>query len=80
MCTYTQREYSCGHFRWIATAHCSQFKWNVPQLLSKCDPDITGFQDRDFICGECKWRLEPLKHAYSSRLAWSLADFVALGK
>ncbi|KAL2121893.1 hypothetical protein VTJ04DRAFT_2348 [Mycothermus thermophilus] len=47
MCTYTQREYSCGHFRWIATAHCSQFSWNDPQQLrSKCEPDITEFEDR----------------------------------
>ncbi|KAK3337475.1 hypothetical protein B0T19DRAFT_74598 [Cercophora scortea] len=55
MCDFTQREYSCGHLRWLASKHCSEFKVK----RKRCPPNITDFEERpNDICGECK----PKKH------------------
>ncbi|GAB1311959.1 ShKT domain-containing protein [Madurella fahalii] len=63
MCEYTQREYSCGHFR--------QYKSNE----TRCSrlPDITAFKDRDMICGECRAQQNPLQWALVFRRRLSAA-------
>ncbi|KAK3939755.1 hypothetical protein QBC46DRAFT_342250 [Diplogelasinospora grovesii] len=46
MCEYLQREYACGHFRWISTAWCIAY-----MRRKKCEP----YLDREVeVCGECK--------------------------
>ncbi|KAH6618123.1 hypothetical protein B0J18DRAFT_436541 [Chaetomium sp. MPI-SDFR-AT-0129] len=56
MCNYTQREYSCGHFRWIASLWCAKYR----NTHARCTPNITHFEDRpDEVCGECKSKETP---------------------
>ncbi|KAK0725702.1 hypothetical protein B0H67DRAFT_482377, partial [Lasiosphaeris hirsuta] len=50
-CHCDQREYSCGHFKWLATEHCPEYR---ERQNKKCPPNITAFEDRTDICGECK--------------------------
>ncbi|KAK4040693.1 hypothetical protein C8A01DRAFT_15468, partial [Parachaetomium inaequale] len=41
-----QREFSCGHFRWLATKHCAKYKHKTGGTKSPCLPDITAFEER----------------------------------
>ncbi|KAM7190857.1 hypothetical protein V8F20_009541 [Naviculisporaceae sp. PSN 640] len=51
MCDYTQREYSCGHFRWIASKWCRDYTITH----KRCQPNVTSFEYRgEEQCGECK--------------------------
>lgn len=43
MCDYTQREYECGHFRWIASKWCKDYTITH----KRCQPNITHFEYRD---------------------------------
>ena len=48
MCDYTQREYSCGHFRWIASQWCLEY------IIThkRCQPNVTHFEYRaEELCG-----------------------------
>ncbi|AEO54983.1 hypothetical protein MYCTH_2123911 [Thermothelomyces thermophilus ATCC 42464] len=45
MCDYKQREFSCGHFRWLATKHCAMYKRKTG-AKSRCLPEITAFEER----------------------------------
>lgn len=48
MCEFTQREYSCGHFKFIAARWCNLYK----RTHRRCQPDIAHFEYRaDEICG-----------------------------
>lgn len=40
MCDYTQREYSCGHFRWIASKWCRDYT----MTHKRCEPNVTHFE------------------------------------
>lgn len=42
MCDYTQREYSCGHFRWIASKWCRDYTITH----KRCQPNVTHFEYR----------------------------------
>ncbi len=49
MCDYTQREYSCGHFRWIASKWCREYT----TTHKRCQPNVTHFEYRaEELCGE----------------------------
>ncbi|KAK0738029.1 hypothetical protein B0T18DRAFT_440926 [Schizothecium vesticola] len=51
MCDYTQREYSCGHFRWIASKWCRDYT----MTHKRCEPNVTHFEFKSKEpCGECK--------------------------
>ncbi|EFW99004.1 hypothetical protein CMQ_4856 [Grosmannia clavigera kw1407] len=51
MCEFTQREYSCGHFKFIAARWCNLYK----RTHRRCQPDITHFEYRaNEICGQCR--------------------------
>ncbi|ERT03421.1 uncharacterized protein SPSK_09825 [Sporothrix schenckii 1099-18] len=51
MCEFTQREYSCGHFKFIAARWCNLYK----RTHRRCQPDIAHFEYRaDEICGQCR--------------------------
>ncbi|KAK0612402.1 hypothetical protein B0T17DRAFT_499489 [Bombardia bombarda] len=55
MCEYTQREYDCGHFRWVASKWCK-----VYSATSRCNQrEITSFQKKLQECGECRTRRQP---------------------
>ncbi|KAK3336982.1 hypothetical protein B0T19DRAFT_349083, partial [Cercophora scortea] len=45
-----QREYSCGHFRWVASKWCREYAITH----KRCQPNVTDFEDRAEVCGECK--------------------------
>lgn len=48
MCDYTQREYSCGHFRWIASKWCRDYTITH----KRCQPNVTHFEYRaEELCG-----------------------------
>ena len=48
MCDYTQREYSCGHFRWIASKWCREYT----TTHKRCQPNVTHFEYRaEELCG-----------------------------
>jgi len=59
-----QREYSCGHFIWLASAHCPEYKKAVrsgSRRASKRCPrlEITDFESRPHdICGDCKPKVQ----------------------
>jgi len=49
MCDYTQREYSCGHFRWIASKWCRDYTITH----KRCQPNVTHFEYRaEELCGK----------------------------
>ncbi|KAB5511402.1 hypothetical protein GE09DRAFT_1015044 [Coniochaeta sp. 2T2.1] len=51
MCDFTQREYSCGHFRWIASHWCRDYTLTH----KRSQPNVNRFENRnDELCGECK--------------------------
>ncbi|CAK7202886.1 hypothetical protein SEUCBS139899_005613 [Sporothrix eucalyptigena] len=51
MCEFTQREYSCGHFKFIAARWCNLYK----RTHRRCPPEIAHFEFRaDEICGQCR--------------------------
>ncbi|KAK3500968.1 hypothetical protein B0T13DRAFT_466933 [Neurospora crassa] len=51
MCNYIQREYSCGHIRWLASKHCADYK----ERRRKCQPSIMDFEERpQAVCGNCR--------------------------
>ncbi|KAK4118361.1 hypothetical protein N657DRAFT_374801 [Parathielavia appendiculata] len=56
MCDFSQREFSCGHFLWLASELCPIYK----QTRRKwgCQPNVTKFETRDQLSGECKWVLK----------------------
>ncbi|KAK3687911.1 hypothetical protein B0T22DRAFT_141069 [Podospora appendiculata] len=51
MCEFTQREYSCGHFRWVASQWCREYR----TTHKRCEPNVTHFKYRgEERCGNCK--------------------------
>ncbi|CAK7231407.1 hypothetical protein SBRCBS47491_007920 [Sporothrix bragantina] len=51
MCEFTQREYSCGHFKFIAARWCNLYK----RTHRRCPPEIAHFEFRaNEICGQCR--------------------------
>jgi len=51
MCDYTQREYACGHFRWIASRWCRDYTLTH----RRCEPNVNHFEYRaGQPCGECR--------------------------
>ncbi|KAK0730867.1 hypothetical protein B0H67DRAFT_528076 [Lasiosphaeris hirsuta] len=57
MCSYTQREYSCGHFRWMASKWCHEYTLTRNK---RCQPDVTEFEYRvEELCGGCKPKTYP---------------------
>ncbi|KAK3695829.1 hypothetical protein B0T22DRAFT_497678 [Podospora appendiculata] len=56
MCDYTQREYCCGHFRWIASKWCREYTITH----KRCQPNVTHSEYRsEDECGECKNKAAP---------------------
>ncbi|EGS22612.1 uncharacterized protein CTHT_0010830 [Thermochaetoides thermophila DSM 1495] len=55
MCNFIQREYDCGHFRWIASKWCRAYTITH----KRCPPDVTHFECVDTICGDCKAKQRP---------------------
>ncbi|KAK3394973.1 hypothetical protein B0H63DRAFT_499225 [Podospora didyma] len=50
------REYSCGHFRWIASKWCPSYRITH----RRCQPDVTHFEYRaDDVVGECQPKTYP---------------------
>ncbi|KAK3367343.1 hypothetical protein B0T24DRAFT_682477 [Lasiosphaeria ovina] len=49
MCDFTQIEYACGHFRWIASLWCSKYR----QTHERCEPNVVHFDTRENECGDC---------------------------
>ncbi|KAK0749035.1 hypothetical protein B0T18DRAFT_322389 [Schizothecium vesticola] len=55
MCDYAQREYKCGHFRWIASRWCLDYTMSQ----KRCPPNVVYFEVRPSClralnpCGEC---------------------------
>ncbi|KAK1828596.1 hypothetical protein QBC39DRAFT_264666 [Podospora conica] len=52
MCDYTQREYGCGHFRWIASRWCRDYT----ESQKRCKPNVVSFEVSPSLlkpCGEC---------------------------
>ncbi|KAK3689223.1 hypothetical protein B0T22DRAFT_376861, partial [Podospora appendiculata] len=46
-----QREYSCGHFRWIASKWCREYTITH----KRCQPNVTHFEYcGGALCGECQ--------------------------
>ncbi|KAK3938268.1 hypothetical protein QBC46DRAFT_265721, partial [Diplogelasinospora grovesii] len=59
------REYSCGHFRWIASKWCKEYTITH----RRCEPNVTHFECRaEEVCGECKPKLIALTSLLPSRL------------
>ncbi|KAK4161693.1 hypothetical protein QBC43DRAFT_217017 [Cladorrhinum sp. PSN259] len=51
MCDYTQREYRCGHYRWIASKWCPTYQ--ITHV--RCEPNVNHFEyRREELCGDCK--------------------------
>ncbi|CAK7234627.1 hypothetical protein SCUCBS95973_008998 [Sporothrix curviconia] len=51
MCEYTQREYACGHFKFIAARWCNLYR----RTHRRCPPEIAHFEYRtNEICGQCR--------------------------
>lgn len=51
MCDYTQREYQCGHYRWIAALWCRDYT----RTHRRCQPNVTHFEYRaDELCSQCR--------------------------
>ncbi|KAK0655036.1 hypothetical protein B0T16DRAFT_450780 [Cercophora newfieldiana] len=64
MCNFTQREYSCGHYRWIASQWCREYTLTH----KRCQPDVTDWEYKaEVICGECKAKARALHGPY---VAW----------
>ncbi|KAJ4298371.1 hypothetical protein N0V88_003401 [Collariella sp. IMI 366227] len=55
MCDYIQREYSCQHFRWIASKWCRIYTITH----KRCPPNITHYECVLNMCGNCKSKNEP---------------------
>ncbi|KAK3290307.1 uncharacterized protein B0H64DRAFT_447371 [Chaetomium fimeti] len=56
MCNFIQREYSCGHFRFIASRWCDVYTITH----KRCKPDITHFEYvAMLLCGDCKAKNQP---------------------
>ncbi|KAH6853209.1 hypothetical protein B0I37DRAFT_303947, partial [Chaetomium sp. MPI-CAGE-AT-0009] len=50
------REYSCGHFRWIASKWCRDYTITY----KRCQPNVTHLEYRvEELCGECKPKENP---------------------
>ncbi|KAK1470840.1 hypothetical protein CCUS01_00958 [Colletotrichum cuscutae] len=48
MCNYTQREFHCGHVRWIVSRWCPVYT----RTQRRCPPCVTHFEYRgDEVCG-----------------------------
>ncbi|KAK4107145.1 hypothetical protein N656DRAFT_558914 [Canariomyces notabilis] len=66
MCDYTQREYSCGHFRWIASKWCRDYTITH----KRCQPNVTHFEYRaEELCGKS---LQSSMHPPSEQLSADL--------
>ncbi|KAI3551966.1 hypothetical protein CSPX01_00642 [Colletotrichum filicis] len=51
MCNYTEREFHCGHFRWIVSEWCPVYR----KTHRRCRLHITHREYRgDKVCGKCK--------------------------
>ncbi|SPQ19856.1 e35763d0-0614-4668-a41e-7763e367a6f7 [Thermothielavioides terrestris] len=55
MCNFIQREYGCGHFRFIASKWCRSYT----TTHKRCPPDVTHFEYVEHLCGDCKDRNRP---------------------
>ncbi|KAK4237879.1 hypothetical protein C8A03DRAFT_15595 [Achaetomium macrosporum] len=55
MCEWTQREYSCGHFRFIAARWCMDYT----TTHKRCPPEITHCEWVRDLCGDCKSKEQP---------------------
>ncbi|KAK4040397.1 hypothetical protein C8A01DRAFT_15732 [Parachaetomium inaequale] len=56
MCNYIQREYHCGHHRFIASTWCDVYT----MTHKRCPPDITLFEyAAKLLCGDCKAKTLP---------------------
>ncbi|KAM7191151.1 hypothetical protein V8F33_009022, partial [Rhypophila sp. PSN 637] len=59
------REYSCGHFRWVASKWCRDYTITH----KRCQPNVTGFEYRgEEQCGECRPKPRP---AWESMINWT---------
>ncbi|KAI3530812.1 hypothetical protein CABS01_16777 [Colletotrichum abscissum] len=51
MCNYTEREFHCGHVRWIVSKWCPLYT----RTHRRCPPCVTFFEYAgDQKCGDCK--------------------------
>ncbi|KAK4102346.1 hypothetical protein N658DRAFT_424391 [Parathielavia hyrcaniae] len=55
MCNYIQREYDCGHHRYIASEWCPVYSLTH----KRCRPDITHYEVVLILCGDCKAKNQP---------------------
>ncbi|OAA57969.1 hypothetical protein SPI_06854 [Niveomyces insectorum RCEF 264] len=78
MCEFTQREYGCGHFKFIAARWCNVYK----RTHRRCQPDITHFEYRaDEICGQCRpQEIPPWRHLISPSNAAPASRTTGLGR
>ncbi|KAM7205704.1 hypothetical protein V8F33_001030 [Rhypophila sp. PSN 637] len=52
MCDFKQRDYACGHRRWLAFRHCAEY---IRTRRRNCATNVLEFEERpNDICGECK--------------------------
>ncbi|KAK4143606.1 uncharacterized protein C8A04DRAFT_12280 [Dichotomopilus funicola] len=56
MCNFIQREYSCGHYRFIASKWCETYT----VTHKRCPAEISYFEyASDLLCGDCKAKTLP---------------------
>ncbi|KAH7377168.1 hypothetical protein B0T11DRAFT_219988 [Plectosphaerella cucumerina] len=60
MCDYIQREFHCGHFRWIVARWCSVYL----KTEMRCPLSVAHYEYRgDEQCSHCKPRvIQPWDH------------------
>ncbi|EFX01623.1 hypothetical protein CMQ_8089 [Grosmannia clavigera kw1407] len=60
MCQWTQRNYSCGHVRYVAAEWCRSYRMRK----QRCSVDVTNVEDRcDELCASCRPRQVTPQHA-----------------
>ncbi|AEO61161.1 hypothetical protein MYCTH_2084107 [Thermothelomyces thermophilus ATCC 42464] len=56
MCKFIQREYLCGHQRFIASEWCDVYT----MTHKRCPPEITHYEYvPQLLCGDCKAKNQP---------------------
>ncbi|KAK3903988.1 hypothetical protein C8A05DRAFT_32236 [Staphylotrichum tortipilum] len=55
MCNFIQREYGCGHHRYIASRWCELYSITH----KRCPPEVTHFECVDNLCGDCNAKNQP---------------------
>ncbi|KAL2255799.1 hypothetical protein VTK26DRAFT_2690 [Humicola hyalothermophila] len=55
MCSFIQREYSCTHYRYIASRWCESYTITH----KRCPPDVRHYEHVGELYGDCKAKTLP---------------------